>query len=723
MFSPVECTLSVVALPEDTSEPWPEYKALSYAWEDRSSILNTLGGQSRHAIISCNDCQVNVPLNLFAALVRLRQKNDAAAMLWVDYLCIDQSDMSERNEQVALMQEIFSHSSEVLIWLGEPPKKCYRQYHWKGDDSDDPLIHTYKNSFVEFARGATNRDSILDILADGGNHSSSGQDYTYGVFCLLRLLSHGIPASAITFYESSVESYQQRHWAGNLKDAICDITNRAWVSLALLPGDNIVPPFHGLAHSQQWERTWVVQECVLARKATLHYGHLSASWDMFSQAALFHMANRPSHDLSPITSRSIMGGPSSAMTGGSEDPLAKLCGLILQIEIPRRALRHGHSSSPLQILTRFHGRVATDPRDKVFALLGLISEPFLSADYSASKYDVYVMAAMRIIKSTKSLELLPGAHFAAHTEIPRWSPDWSIPPSGNEWQRLQCRNLYNASRGMPAQTASVHGMPTQAILEADGIWFDRVRYVTPDVAPDDVRTIHANDQRWEDAVRRALGFHGTLFEHGSEAPTPAALNSSNDQWIRQGYAEAFWRATCGDVIYTGDGQGHENSYRRARPEDYESYRALDANDKVITRSRSTIKGRRAFNYTRPVSENRARNQFFYAMQTMTAGRRMFVTSSGLIGVGPCETGVGDRVALFAGSAVPFILKRTGKAECHGDSVEMLLSQPTQMEAGNEQVCWLVHRCYAVVGDAHIPGIMDGEAVETCAGRIEKIYLI
>jgi hypothetical protein len=68
----VVCRLYVVTLPEETStEPWPEYKALSYAWRDTPSP--SLPDTSPELdVIYCNGREVSVTRNLFAALGRLR---------------------------------------------------------------------------------------------------------------------------------------------------------------------------------------------------------------------------------------------------------------------------------------------------------------------------------------------------------------------------------------------------------------------------------------------------------------------------------------------------------------------------------------------------------------------------------------------------------------------------------------------------------------------------
>jgi Heterokaryon incompatibility protein (HET) len=59
-----------------------------------------------------------VTTNLESALRHLRLKNDARR-LWIDAICINQSDILERNHQVKNMKSIYSAASKVLAWLGK----------------------------------------------------------------------------------------------------------------------------------------------------------------------------------------------------------------------------------------------------------------------------------------------------------------------------------------------------------------------------------------------------------------------------------------------------------------------------------------------------------------------------------------------------------------------------------------------------------------------------
>lgn len=51
--------------------------------------------------------------------------------LWVDAICINQEDISEKNSQVRMMSDIFASASEVLIWLGPPSKATAFAEDWE----------------------------------------------------------------------------------------------------------------------------------------------------------------------------------------------------------------------------------------------------------------------------------------------------------------------------------------------------------------------------------------------------------------------------------------------------------------------------------------------------------------------------------------------------------------------------------------------------------------
>lgn len=89
-------------------ETAPVYEALSYTW----------GESRKERSISCGSENIAITANLASALVQLRN-TDQSRTLWIDQICINQIDVHERNQQVALMHKIYSKAENVVIWLGE----------------------------------------------------------------------------------------------------------------------------------------------------------------------------------------------------------------------------------------------------------------------------------------------------------------------------------------------------------------------------------------------------------------------------------------------------------------------------------------------------------------------------------------------------------------------------------------------------------------------------
>lgn len=95
-----------------------EYEAISYTWADES------GDQDQtQDIIVCSSLAlgprtVKATRNCESALRRVRSITDAR-IIWIDALCIDQSNFAERGHQVHKMPHIYANASKVIVYLGE----------------------------------------------------------------------------------------------------------------------------------------------------------------------------------------------------------------------------------------------------------------------------------------------------------------------------------------------------------------------------------------------------------------------------------------------------------------------------------------------------------------------------------------------------------------------------------------------------------------------------
>ncbi|KAH6857601.1 heterokaryon incompatibility, partial [Alternaria alternata] len=84
------------------------YTALSYVWGDAKHTKPIQLGYHQIPTIT---------KNLEKALRHLRDRA-SERILWVDAICINQSDEEEKLSQVQSMGDVYRNAVEVRIWLG-----------------------------------------------------------------------------------------------------------------------------------------------------------------------------------------------------------------------------------------------------------------------------------------------------------------------------------------------------------------------------------------------------------------------------------------------------------------------------------------------------------------------------------------------------------------------------------------------------------------------------
>ncbi|KAH9840352.1 Heterokaryon incompatibility protein (HET) [Teratosphaeria destructans] len=100
----VSCSVKEVSLGDDA----PKYETISYVW----------GDASRRGKIFIEGLTLDVPGSAEEVMRQMRHQ-DQPRTLWIDAVCINQSDVSEKTEQVSLMADIYSKSLCNLVWLGK----------------------------------------------------------------------------------------------------------------------------------------------------------------------------------------------------------------------------------------------------------------------------------------------------------------------------------------------------------------------------------------------------------------------------------------------------------------------------------------------------------------------------------------------------------------------------------------------------------------------------
>ena len=124
----IECSFDAYDLCEPSDHM---YDALSYTWGTNDPVQKIIirtpkeesigTGKSRLQSIVTGTIikkRVYVRPNLEDALRQFRDTQEDV-LLWIDALCINQSDQEEKSRQVARMAEIYSRARDVLIWLGK----------------------------------------------------------------------------------------------------------------------------------------------------------------------------------------------------------------------------------------------------------------------------------------------------------------------------------------------------------------------------------------------------------------------------------------------------------------------------------------------------------------------------------------------------------------------------------------------------------------------------
>jgi hypothetical protein len=285
------------------TEKCPPYTALSYMWGPEHPQKSITVDGSTHQIRENLACFLDM-MTKKRLEKKWNRKKTSHSLFWIDQICIDQSNIQERNHQVKRMRDIYSNAHLVTIWLGPA----------------SPASDAAMKSLAGY------RVSIMAKFNPAQN-----------LHLLLRLSLYHVLASL----------YQ-----------VC------------VPAPIILKAFRTLQDFPYWSRVWILQEVICARDCVLSCGNMSIPWKNLVQ----YDALRVSH-------------PSSGHK-------------MFLPNIIRRSLSYsnGERGWDLQwLLMDFHASECTDPRDRIFAVLGLLHKnttkvdtlPIMEPDYNKTNFEVY----------------------------------------------------------------------------------------------------------------------------------------------------------------------------------------------------------------------------------------------------------------------------------------------------------------------------------------------
>jgi hypothetical protein len=315
------------------------FTAVSYTWGSEDDSKN----------IMLNGAPVVVRRNLYDFLLQARQEG-WHTHLWIDALCINQSNNLEKSRQVAMMGEIFSRAQQVLVWLG-------------------PLDLVESESLVEF-HGRCKTSGINTFDRDPMRPSWDG----------------GLP-SRRSFFGYALDFME-----------LPERCRRGIVRVLLNP---------------YWRRKWIIQELFLAGPTAciVTCDWLYPTISITELARGFHYLIK---DLQGLTGRleSLVANPNKSLQETSDmnelRTLIELLGytkvtwsniwiyglendVVYFWEVLADAKMTYKPQSFMQLVDAYRLHLCNDPRDNIYALLGIsdLQPGVLTVDYSCTIQDLY----------------------------------------------------------------------------------------------------------------------------------------------------------------------------------------------------------------------------------------------------------------------------------------------------------------------------------------------
>ncbi|KAN0080474.1 Heterokaryon incompatibility protein (HET) domain containing protein [Elaphomyces granulatus] len=180
-----------------------------------------------------------------------------------------------------------------------------------------------------------------------------------------------------------------------------------------------------------WTRVWIQQEVALARTVHVQCGQLCVPFDRFVQANTSWKMLR----LQVVGTSDFHNWKNLPISGAAS--LEHLIRLRQQQQTIISSSDRAHARSDVRIfdfLRSYQHLMSTDPRDRIYALLGLYSplseyRSRISPSYTKPAHEVFCNVARVMIEDDNSLRPVALARNLASrspvTPLPSWVPDWT----------------------------------------------------------------------------------------------------------------------------------------------------------------------------------------------------------------------------------------------------------------------------------------------------------
>jgi hypothetical protein len=658
----IKCDLETISLKNQ-----PQYTALSYTW----------GDQSVKFPISVNGKTVHVTENLNDALLRLRNSSPYL-VLWIDAICINQQDEYEKSWQVNLMLQIYREAARVLVWLG-----------LSADDSDFIMEGFQDFGQDAFTSGLPNLDGreLLDaanivqkaVSAFNQFKTMVGQPGTFEEMIFRRFYGKNRCNFKKVFPPPSIEAFLRRAW---------------------------------------WQRVWVLQEFSVARSVEFMCGDKVISADILQSALiLIQLYNDAvmNEDSAVFAMERVFEGSFVGLENFVDDNRSMWTqeyNTENQHRLMFQQRRFYQNNKPISLLDllEFASGVetdaplqASDPRDIIFALLGLSADADalgIKPDYTKSIRQVYEEVAIAfVIERWRILSLGFDVDVEAvkRKEWASWVPDWRRVFSVRRHRRHS--GIYQNHVTEFCAGTDIGEQNIELYLENKPPLMTMTCTLLDMVAEVKVLPLSKVEPRGHEPT---LPLHDVspAFIRSIQEVESFARNTKHILGYDVSDKDVVWRTLMGDRIVI-DLTRRRTGVRldeNMRTEYRDAFQAIVENrvrqyvmDEQFAMLQKTIGdqqqertpgGLENVNFM-PLATTTTLSVFALTVKTMVAGRALIITKQGLLCLGPLETKPGHLIVVPHGMPTPIVL-------C-----------PLGFSYGGEL-------CGASTGEIYVHGVMDGE---------------